>query len=503
MLSYFKALPIILAAALVTFWLAGWAFAAASRSGEIARLRWAFLLVTVAAFVSPSIWIYSLILMVLLVAFMMKPGARPPRAAALWALLVLAIPNAGVTLQGFGGIGNFLEVNHVRAMTLALLVPMVAAMRFGKQCPKPLGLPTDWFVLGYFLVQVFVVLPYASLTVLLREVVVLSMDTLLPYWIFSRAFTDPAGFISAARAYVLTILVMTIIAVFEFLTRWPLYNSVTLAWGFQWDMAIYLERNGFLRAKASAGQSLIFGFVLVVALGLWLVVRREVAVKGLAWLGDLALCGGLVAALARGSWVGSLLLLTTAMLLGRNPVQRLILFGVCLGAMLALALAVPALNGLIDFLPFVGRVDSENVVYRQRLIEISLALIRQSPFFGVPGYLSFMEELRQGQGIIDIVNTYIAVALNTGLVGLTLFVGIFASAIWPLLRIRIARGAAVAESGVAVSLVATILAAMTVLATTSAIVVILPVTYMLIGLGVSWARLHPAPAPNSRLGGWA
>jgi O-antigen ligase len=36
-----------------------------------------------------------------------------------------------------------------------------------------------------------------------------------------------------------------------------------------------------------------------------------------------------------------------------------------------------------------------------------------------------MQQLRQGQGIIDIVNTYLEVALASGLVGLSLFCGFF------------------------------------------------------------------------------
>jgi len=62
-----------------------------------------------------------------------------------------------------------------------------------------------------------------------------------------------------------------------------------------------------------------------------------------------------------------------------------------------------------------------NVIYRQELLKTSVALIQQSPWFGVPNYLDQMSNLKQGDGIVDLVNTYLLVTLNVGVVGLSLF----------------------------------------------------------------------------------
>src|SRR5438046_8698212 len=60
----------------------------------------------------------------------------------------------------------------------------------------------------------------------------------------------------------------------------------------------------------------------------------------------------------------------------------------------------------------------------------------ESPLFG--GYDSLyspaLEELMQGQGIVDIVNSYVGVGLQSGLVGLFLFVGFFIAAAVGILR---------------------------------------------------------------------
>jgi len=80
-------------------------------------------------------------------------------------------------------------------------------------------------------------------------------------------------------------------------------------------------------------------------------------------------------------------------------------------------------------------VDAYNVAYRERLAEVSWQLIQENPFFGDPLFLSRMESLRQGQGIIDLVNGYAAIALPHGLVGLGLLLGFFCVGMGSALRV--------------------------------------------------------------------
>jgi len=493
--SHLKPLPIILATALLLFWIAGLAWPEQARKGEIGRLRWAFLIVTTLSFVTPSIWVYAVAMPVVVLAFMMPAKQKAERAAILWALLLLAVPNVGAYIPGFGSIGNFFEMTHSRALTFALMLPALLFIGKGPRQPGPLGVAADWFVLAYFAVQLVVMLPFASRTDLIRQAFVLCVDTLLPYWIFSRAFTTPEGLRSALRAYVLVAMVLALLAMFESVLRWPLYDAVPEGWNIDWDMNVFLERAGFLRAKASAGHSLVLGFVLVVGLGLWGALKSEVSKRGYLLLGNIGFALGLAASLARGSWLGALLLIALRAVLGEGAVKRLLLTAVVVAAAIGEATQVPALQVVIDMLPFVGHVDSENVEYRQRLLEISLGLIANSPWLGVPGYMNYMEELRQGQGIIDIVNSYVQIALNTGLVGVFFYVGAFAATLAGLFRLRRHPGADPEASHVAGHLIATIVAAMSVIVTTSSIVIIPQVLCMLLGMGVACARVYGAGQP--------
>lgn len=488
--DHLKALPVILGGAFLLFWLAALAFPDAARAGEIRRQRWAVVLVTVAAIALPSIWAYCAALAVLAAAWLMPPGERAERAAVLWAMLLLAVPSVSAEVPGFGGIEHFLEMHHARMLSLVLLLPALLLLGPDPQRPRLFGVAADWFVLGFYAVQLFVVLPYASRTDLVRQAVVLALDTVLPYWVFSRALGTPQALRNALRGFMLTALLLAGLAVFESLKRWAVYDAVTVAWGLEWNLSFYLERAGILRAKGSTGHSLALGLVLVVGLGFWGALRDEVRGRGWVVLGSLGFAAGLLASLARGSWLGAVLLVALLAVLGQGGLRRGLVAAGVGGVALVVITQVPALRGLADMLPFIGNVDSENVEYRRRLLEISMSLIAQSPWLGVPGYLNYMEELRQGQGIIDIVNSYIGIALNTGVVGLACFVGSFLAMLGPLVALRSRPGVPPEAASMANHLIATTLAVLFIIVTTSSISVIPQVLAMLLGLGVAAARVH-------------
>jgi hypothetical protein len=90
----------------------------------------------------------------------------------------------------------------------------------------------------------------------------------------------------------------------------------------------------------------------------------------------------------------------------------------------------PAGDKVIDNMPFIGTMESENVVYRQQLAEATWRLMKQNPLFGDPFVFLQMEDLKNGQGIVDLVNAYAAIVLFHGLIGLVAYVGFQAVALF-------------------------------------------------------------------------
>ena len=164
---------------------------------------------------------------------------------------------------------------------------------------------------------------------------------------------------------------------------------------------------------------------------------------------------------------------------------------------------------IVDYLPFVGTLDEETVSYRQHVAASSWVLIQQNPLFGSRYYASQMEDLRTGEGIIDILNVYATTALAYGLTGLALFAGFFVVA--GLRCFAAVRRMAKDDpdfSMMGSGLLASLVGALLIIATVSNYLIV-PYLYLaLAGLAVAYAQLSrqgamaaapapvPMPAPN-------
>lgn len=491
---------VVLVLAAATFLLARPAVGALFEPGQYNRLFASYLLVACAAFLSTSVWMYfAALAAILTMTVLLRPGVQPHHLATAWGVLMAAVPAASVMLPGFGGINNLFELSHPVVLTLLLLVP--AWLKLTAR-PGTLGfgrMPSDWCVLGYLLLQVALQVGASNLTGLLRTAWVLMLEIWLPYWVLSRTFESMEQLVRFAVAVVLSGCVAAAVGMVEVMRTWPLYDAVERHWGLNWGLSGFLMREGMFRARASLGHSLAMGFTMIVMVGLLMVTFRHMLSKPIARLAMLVLLGGLVATLARGAWVGAAATLVLALIVSQRAGE---LAGGALAGGLALTLVVvtvPAAREILDFLPFVGTVDTGSVTYRQALFDVALGLFVQSPWLGVPNYLAYMEVMRQGDGIIDLVNVYVSVGLASGLVGLTLYVGGFATVAVGLLRIWRDERQSEDLRRAAALLVATLGGMMVMLGTTSLVSIIGLQTYVVLALGVTCIRLaRSTPAGQAR-----
>ena len=222
------------------------------------------------------------------------------------------------------------------------------------------------------------------------------------------------------------------------------------------------------------------------------------------WLTLSVLLVALVATVSRGPWVGGVAMALVFAGIGKGAAKRFMRIGAGVAVASGLASMSEWGRGMIDYLPFIGTVGSETVEYRQRLFEVSMNILSHSPFFGEPGFYSnaAAQELRH-EGIIDMVNSYLGIAVGTGLVGFGLFIGLFIYAIVLVWRARKSSEREPQTGEAARALLAVIAGILVTIGTTSSIGVIPPIYFAIAGLAVGYCGefLAYGPVKGVSIGG--
>lgn len=488
--EHLRALVVIVFLAAVTFALArAPACAAAMKDEDFVRRRNVWFVLTAAAFLAHNFWIFILFAAAVLLFSLSAEGNK----LALYFFLLFAVPAIDAEIPGFGIVEHFFAIDYLRLLSLAILLPAWLVLRIRPES-EPFGRSSaDKLLLAYLVLQFFLQLPHTTLTEALRRGVFYAFtDVFLPYYVASRAARDRAALREALMAFALGALVLASIALFEFVRHWLLYTPLEAALGVNWGMLNYLERgDGLLRAQASTGQPIILGYVLAVALGLALYLRRFIsstpARNGLLVL----LAAGLVAAMSRGPWIGALVVVVAFVATGPQAARGLAKLGMAGLCVIPLLLVSSVGKELVDYLPFVGSVEAQNITYRERLFEISLGVVLDHPLFGAWDFLQLpvMQQLKQGEGIVDVVNTYLGVALASGLVGLALFCGFFLVVLYELAGAMRRAGHRDGEPyALGQALFCVLLGILVMIASTSSVTLIPLVYWSIAGLAQVYAR---------------
>jgi hypothetical protein len=423
MLGNVKALIVVLAIAATVFRFAK-PIALRFMSGEdFSRRRLIWLVLTIACFLSPNFWLYVLVAVPLLI----WANRRESNPVALYLLILHVVPPVGVIIPILGNNGLF-PLDNYRVLALCLLLP--AAIRHRKNRDK--GAAGGWgamdvLLLSFIALEVALYIPPDfphhpvipdSPTNFLRRLILCPLDVYLLYFTVSRTCDSRHKMLDAAATLCLACGLLAAIAIFENLRGWLLYTDLASHWANDPALGFYLVREGSVRAQVSAGHSIALGNMLAVGFGVWLYLKSHVR-SGLYRVGvTLLLCGGLYATSSRGAWLGAAVVYFIFLAAGPRAVSRL-----ATGALLALAMAglillSPIGDRMLQMLPGTGKPAD---FYRYRLAERGWQVVMAHPFFGDQYPWPELEDLRQGEGIIDIVNTYLGVALNYGLIGLSVF----------------------------------------------------------------------------------
>lgn len=483
--THYKSLIIVMTLTVLVFLVARPVFTRFMSGEDFARRRNIWLALTLAAFLIPNYWAYVMVA-VALIGYGVKKDSNP---AALYMFLLMTIPPLSLNVPGFGIVNYVFPLDHLRLLSLVLLLPVALQLRSEAAGQKVGWLPTDVLLVLYVAVQIVLMMPYVSTTATLRQSFTLGTDVLLPYLVLSRSIRSKEMIVEAMACFALAAIVLTPLAMMEFFFRSILYAGLEARWGTPLTY-VYLTRGDFLRAQVTAGHSIVLGYAMAVAFGFWLYLQTRVAGWGWRWLGLLAIVAGLITAFARGPWVGAAATMLVFLAVGPNAAGRSLKGIAVLACVGGLALVSPWGAKIIDYIPFVGTAETGTITYRQQIFKVSWQLIQQHPLLGTPYYLAHMEELRQGEGIIDLVNAYVVIALTYGFVGLGLFAGFFGTALylcWD--AVRRLKSIEPDFSLLGGSLLACIIGALVIIATVGNYLSIPYIYWSLAGLAVAYVQL--------------
>jgi hypothetical protein len=466
-------------------------FVATFSSKEEYDARWKIWVgITLVMYLSQS----YLALVCLSIIFILYFGKADTNKLGMYTAILFAVPLFKVQIPGLGLMNYFFELSYARFLNIFLLLPIFFKLLSVKHKRKFRIGVVDRFIALYVILALALQVELDSFTNTLRTAFDIFIDILLPYFVVSRSIRSVEDFVVIMSAFVLSSMLLGLMGVFEFSKGWLLYSNIPSALGLEWGYGGYLLRGQNVRALATTGQAIVLGYVLAVALGFYSFLLNRIANKNARMLGWLVLLAGLISPLSRGPWIGAALMVIVFIATGAEPIKTIAKLAFYGGVVFFVVALMPFGSGVVDHLPFLGTVDADTVLYRERLLDSALQVIWRHPYFGSFDYMQTaeMESLRSGgeNGIIDIVNTYLSIALSMGLVGLFLFAGIFVSV---LTMVLLATQRAASHSAslhiLGRALLATLVGIAIIIYTVSSIGFIPIIYWIVVGMGVAYVNL--------------
>ncbi|MEO1426083.1 MAG: O-antigen ligase family protein, partial [Pseudomonadota bacterium] len=408
MLNNIKALVLLLPILFGVFFVARYVFKDIVAPRRIDLWRNIFMAVTAIGFLSPNFWIMILALGAVVALFV---GLRLEKnLAALFMVVICALPPQELGIPGFAGINQLFPISPPLLMSITILV---GALFYTGRLFRPIkgASLTDFFMIGFVLLSIVLAFRNTSLTNGLRGVWLLFLTTGLPYLVMSRWSRSLEDFRAIYVALIVPVLALAGVALLETVFSWHFYAMPAMNWHGP-VASPYVYRSGFLRVYASLIGPIEFGFVLVVTMCLALAVMSSKISKVMSISGLGGFAGALLFTFSRGPWLGGIIAIISYFAVGPKGISRSIMMGF-VGAILATGILIsPMGEGIVQALPFANNANAEadeTISYRQKLFKNGVEVIMERPLFGSTTFYEHpkMIALTQGQGIIDLVNSYI------------------------------------------------------------------------------------------------
>jgi hypothetical protein len=388
-------------------------------SPAVARaLFWRALVVTVGmpllAWALPNVWLLYLVMLI----WVPLVAARAAFLTPVYLYSLLLLPDLATTVE-FGAIKLF-EIGVHDALALGAAIALFVTSSKGRP-----GLAVDIPVVAALLVLSIALSRDTSITNILRLVINIGLDLGLPYYIVSRGLRS----IDEVRAALVWLgcgaITLSSILVLEAWKTWPIYNELYPQYGLTMIMLIK-SRGGVMRSGGPFLEPTSVAMILTICiLALWM-SRDFFRARWSYWLIMATALVGLWAPQSRGAWIGLVIAMVAAMLFRRQYLGL---------ARVAIVVALVGTTVLVvaEFSPFLSEMigqtgnSSESAEYRKQLLKRGMEEFWHSPIIGysMPEATLRLIDMRQGEGIVDFVNTYLWLLLISGVVGTTIFFGTF------------------------------------------------------------------------------
>jgi O-antigen ligase len=386
--------------------------------------------VTSAAFLSGHIAI--LIAAVIFIRIFLIPKEISEQVKYYFVLLPV-IPLFVYDVSGPFGINLLLDITYARLLALAILLPIFISLikksRVGSK--KFLYGSLDKLIFFYVLLLCLLAFRGTTVTSGFREAFnLLALDIFLPYYVISRSVQSLDDFRRVFSGILFSAIMLSFLSLFEQKFHWPFFRYLPDLLDFRPIIVnVFGEVRGmFLRVSATMAP-IPLGYFMVFALAVLLFMKELLPKRKLFIYSTLVLfLVTLVFTGSRGAWLTAIIFCLLYFYLNISNIWlKLSLLVGGVGLIIVGNLSLSMIGGLNA-----DAVDEHGTFqYRIDLINSSIDIIKNNLLFGTddPNKGGALESMRQGQGIIDIVNSYLELLFFQGIVGFTLFLAIFSISI--------------------------------------------------------------------------
>lgn len=337
-------------------------------------------------------------------------------AAGFTLFIILSMPNIGTTFS-VGG----LQLIDFSVISSAVIGMTIASFSWkGRFVPsKSISSYPVWVI---FAVLTFISARDTSITNILRVVVENTVFYLIPYFIVRSALRDGASVRVMFLFVIAAGLAVSAVAIFESFMVWPIYQTYGQSFGTIFNAGVKM-RGGMLRAAGPSMNpplsSAVLALCFVTTFSSAILFKNKLRFRFVLFIVAL----GLFCMQSRVGWLGAITG-SLGVIVSRKRFKALLIYAPTFALIIGCLYGVAQVNSSFANLVGFSSDAKGSLEYRDRADARSKEIIKQHPLIGQPisDVMSQMEDLRQGEGIIDFTNAYMGIGLFSGLTGLALFV---------------------------------------------------------------------------------